>query len=404
MSNEKTVTYYFPNFETPSAMKVFQDRSSQIRAFRFEKEYLNEMLNEEYIKNYSVYFLFDENKNTVYVGQSKNGAKKILEDKKRKGFWDYCIMFVSDNNVFDSNTLDYMEAYFAELLIESNNYNLHSSTTKGKVPKLNSFDKITYNMYVNQIEFLLKAEGLDFRNSKVSLKSKPQVKESHKSLETQIQESIEEYGFKEEQKLEESSSLEIPNIEEQEVDNYEDSSIETPLDRIFSQLENSEKAGKVKLGNVPLYNVNSKSANSNSSLNSEVEKQDSSNIQDLLVDFNEVYEIERGGRIAKIKLNSDLTFSILPGTIMLKPSDKMLEWNDKGKAYRNLVSKNDKLLKEGKIKDNGDNSFTVTSEIVMKSVSGAACLIQGSRENGWAYFKKVVGLKEIYDKLKNSKQ
>lgn len=404
MSNEKTVTYYFPNFETPSAMKVFQDRSSQIRAFRFEKEYLNEMLNEEYIKNYSVYFLFDENKNTVYVGQSKNGAKKILEDKKRKGFWDYCIMFVSDNNVFDSNTLDYMEAYFAELLIESNNYNLHSSTTKGKVPKLNSFDKITYNMYVNQIEFLLKAEGLDFRNSKISLKSKPQVKESHKSLETQIQESIEEYGLKEEQNLQESASLEIANVEEQKVDNYEDSSIETPLDRIFSQLENNEKAGKVKLGNVPLYNVASKSANSNSSLNSEVEKQDSSNIQDLLVDFNEVYEIERGGRIAKIKLNSDLTFSILPGTIMLKPSDKMLEWNDKGKAYRNLVSKNDKLLKEGKIKDNGDNSFTVISEIVVKSVSGAACLIQGSRENGWAYFKKVVGLKEIYDKLKNSKQ
>lgn len=404
MSNEKTVTYYFPNFETPSAMKVFQDRSSQIRAFRFEKEYLDEMLNEEYIKNYSVYFLFDENKNTVYVGQSKNGAKKILEDKKRKGFWDYCIMFVSDNNVFDSNTLDYMEAYFAELLIESNNYNLHSSTTKGKVPKLNSFDKITYNMYVNQIEFLLKAEGLDFRNSKISLKSKPQVKESHKSLETQIQESIEEYGFKEEQNLQEYASLEIANVEEQKVDNYEDLSIETPLDRIFSQLENNEKAGKVKLGNVPLYNVNSKSANSNSSLNSEVEKQDSSNIQDLPVDFNEVYEIERGGRIAKIKLNSDLTFSILPGTIMLKPSDKMLEWNDKGKAYRNLISKNDKLLKEGKIKDNGDNSFTVISEIVVKSVSGAACLIQGSRENGWAYFKKVVGLKEIYDKLKNSKQ
>lgn len=403
MSNEKTVTYYFPNFETPSAMKVFQDRSSQIRAFRFEKEYLNEMLNEEYIKNYSVYFLFDKQNNTVYVGQSKNGARKILEDKKRKGFWDYCIMFVSDNNVFDSNTLDYMEAYFAELLIESNNYNLHSSTTKGKVPKLNSFDKITYNMYVNQIEFLLKAEGLDFRNSKISLKNKPQAKESHKSLETQIQESIEEYGFKEEQKLQESASLEIANVEEQEVDNDEDLNLKTPLDRIFSQLENNEKAGKVKLGNVPLYNVNSKSANSNSSLNSEVEKQDSSNTQDPLVDFNEVYKVERGGRIAKIKLNSDLTFSILPGTIMLKPSDKMLEWNDKGKAYRNLVSKNDKLLEEGKIKDNGDNSFTVISEIVVKSVSGAACLIQGSRENGWAYFKKVVGLKEIYDKLKNSK-
>lgn len=403
MSNEKTVTYYFPNFETPSAMKVFQDRSSQIRAFRFEKEYLNEMLNEEYIKNYSVYFLFDKQNNTVYVGQSKNGARKILEDKKRKGFWDYCIMFVSDNNVFDSNTLDYMEAYFAELLIESNNYNLHSSTTKGKVPKLNSFDKITYNMYVNQIEFLLKAEGLDFRNSTVSLKNKPQAKESHKSLETQIQESIEEYGFKEEQNLQESASLEIENVEEQEVDNYEDLSIKTPLDRIFSQLENNEKAGKVKLGNVPLYNVDSKSANSNSSLNSEVEKQDSSNTQDPPVDFNEVYKIERGGRIAKIKLNSDLTFSILPGTIMLKPSDKMLEWSDKGKAYRDLVSKNDKLLEEGKIKDNGDNSFTVTSEIVVKSVSGAACLIQGSRENGWAYFKKIVGLKEIYYKLKNSK-
>lgn len=311
---QKTITYYFPNSHNPSVMKVFQDRSSQVRAFRFQRDLLNEMLSEEYIQNYAVYFLFNEKKNEgkceVYVGQSKLGAKRILEHCKKKDFWDYCIMFVSDNNVFDSNAIDYMEYFFINLLKDSGGYELYNVDQRNRVPNLNYFDKITYHMYLEQIDFLLKAEGVDFK--KKTLKN---------------------------------------------------SKIESN--------ENEESVGQEGLDNLPLE-----------------------------LDFDKVYSVKRKNNQAYLKINEDLSFSILPNSILVKPSSNMLTWSDNGKIYKEIISSTENLLKEKKVKENDENTFLVVSEIKTNSPSEAGRLVKGAPVNGWDYFEGLNEIRNIYANLK----
>ena len=73
---EKVVTYLYPDVVKASSVKVFQDRTNQIKAFYFTRDNIKLVEGLESATNYAVYFLFDESPDDegtrVYVGQSKN--------------------------------------------------------------------------------------------------------------------------------------------------------------------------------------------------------------------------------------------------------------------------------------------------------------------------------------------
>ena len=166
---ERVVTYLYPDSDNAAHLKVFQDRTNQIRAFYFTRDHIKAVGALESGTNYAVYFLFDQsadNENTrVYVGQSINGANRIQNHQSGKSFWTYCIMFVTDNNSFDTLTIDYLEYYFIQKLKKSSQYSLENKDMRPSVPNISIFDKPTVHAYIEQINFLLQAEGIDLSES-----------------------------------------------------------------------------------------------------------------------------------------------------------------------------------------------------------------------------------------------
>lgn len=161
----RAITYYYPDETAPSSLKVFQDRSSQIRGFFFTRDRLEDIAKVENAGNYAIYFLLgnDDDEHpipTIYVGQSKNGAGRIIDHKYKKSFWSHCIMFVSDNNAFDTNAIDYMEYYFIQKVVSAGVYVVENKDERKKEPNVSIYDKPTYDQYITQIEFLLQIEGV----------------------------------------------------------------------------------------------------------------------------------------------------------------------------------------------------------------------------------------------------
>ena len=161
----RVITYYYPDETAPSSLKVFQDRSSQIRGFFFTRDRLDDMAKVENAGNYAIYFLFgnDDDEHpipTIYVGQSKNGAGRIIDHKYKKSFWSHCIMFVSDNNAFDTNAIDYMEYYFIQKVVSAGVYVVENKDERKKKPNVSIYDQPAYDQYITQIEFLLQIEGV----------------------------------------------------------------------------------------------------------------------------------------------------------------------------------------------------------------------------------------------------
>ena len=161
----RAITYYYPDETAPSSLKVFQDRSSQIRGFFFTRDRLEDIAKVENAGNYAIYFLLgnDDDEHpipTIYVGQSKNGAGRIIDHKYKKSFWSHCIMFVSDNNAFDTNAIDYMEYYFIQKVVSAGVYMVENKDERKKKPNVSIYDQPAYDQYVAQIEFLLQIEGV----------------------------------------------------------------------------------------------------------------------------------------------------------------------------------------------------------------------------------------------------
>ncbi len=158
---QKTITYLYSDVSNAANLKMYQDRTNQIKAFYFTRESYKQVYDLPYAFNYAIYFLFNdsENENLVYVGQSVNGIQRIDEHVRGKDFWSYAILFVTDNNSFDKLSIDYLEYEFIQKFKKSS-YVLTNKDLRLNKPNISVYDIPNLESFINQIEFLLSAEGI----------------------------------------------------------------------------------------------------------------------------------------------------------------------------------------------------------------------------------------------------
>lgn len=68
-------------------------------------------------------------------------------------------MFVTDNNSFDKLTIDYLEYKFIDKFRKSS-FSMINKDMREKKPNISIFDEAKLETFSNQIEFLLRAEGI----------------------------------------------------------------------------------------------------------------------------------------------------------------------------------------------------------------------------------------------------
>ncbi|KKB42084.1 GIY-YIG nuclease family protein [Bacillus thermotolerans] len=163
MAQNRTVMLYFPDAAHASSLRIVQDPTSQIRGFYFTKSQLVEVETLEYANNHAVYFLFsDMEEPSVYIGQSINGITRIKSHLREKEFWQFGILFVTDNNSFDKLSIDFLEYYFIQEFAKTQ-YNLENHDMRAVEPNLNVFNRSTLMAFAHHIEFLLEALGISLQ-------------------------------------------------------------------------------------------------------------------------------------------------------------------------------------------------------------------------------------------------
>lgn len=166
---QKSITYLYPDATNAANLKMYQDRTNQIKAFYFTRESYKQVYDLPSVFNYAIYFLFNdsEDENLIYIGQSINGIKRIEEHVKGKDFWSYAIMFVTDNNSFDKLSIDYLEYEFIQRFKKSS-FVLTNKDLRPNKPNISVYDLPNLEVFIDHIEFLLSAEGIDIDEAEES--------------------------------------------------------------------------------------------------------------------------------------------------------------------------------------------------------------------------------------------
>ncbi len=158
----KSLNYVYPLDDDASSLKVFQNRTSPIKAFYFTKDQVKAVKELDHSNTCSIYFLFDNSETDeirAYVGKSVNGIGRMDDHIRKKHFWSYGILFVSDNDSFDGLFIDYLEHIFINKFRKSR-YTLTNKDNRVSVPTLHMSDKPVVDAFIKEIEFLLSAEGI----------------------------------------------------------------------------------------------------------------------------------------------------------------------------------------------------------------------------------------------------
>ena len=165
----KTITYLYPEEELASKLKIYQEKSSQLRAFMFTRSTVPNIKKLNYSNNYAIYVLLSNDKYkglpSLYIGQSENGISRIENHVINKQFWSHGFMFVTENNSFDKMTIDYLEWKFIKIFKVSS-FLLENKDLRTKMPNISIYDQPGMDSYVNQILFLLSIEGISAKIEK----------------------------------------------------------------------------------------------------------------------------------------------------------------------------------------------------------------------------------------------
>jgi len=139
---------------SPSGIKVAEITSNIERAIVIPRNKLHEAIKRSETSRPGIYFLFgideDKAKPIVYIGETKDGIKRIKSHDKKKDFWNYVALIISKTNSFTKTHIAFLEELTIRKAREADRFELENSANpqQSEVPEqleadlLDSYDTI----------------------------------------------------------------------------------------------------------------------------------------------------------------------------------------------------------------------------------------------------------------------
>ncbi len=164
MNIDKSIVNYYPDILIAGDLKVFQDRTSQIKGVYFKRGQRHNLNLLDIDSKYILYFLFT-NTNDMYIDGAVGGLDRVIDDIETDESIRHVLLFTSDDDGnFSQRILDYLVFIFQEMFLDAGYFILNDRLMDEF--DINLYDQPVYDKYRQDIEYLLHAEGY-MRRSKI---------------------------------------------------------------------------------------------------------------------------------------------------------------------------------------------------------------------------------------------
>lgn len=122
--------------DNPNGIRVVHNANFPFTAFIIPRDCMSETANVIPDKKIGIYFLFNEDRTQVYIGQTGNGIGRIQTHHQQKKFWSIAMMFLADRDKWIS-LIDELETYSIIRLEKAYNekltrYELQNTKKRGR--------------------------------------------------------------------------------------------------------------------------------------------------------------------------------------------------------------------------------------------------------------------------------
>lgn len=146
-------------------LKIHKINNNNVRCIELPRNLLKQIDEINLIHNSGIYFLQNSDSQSLYVGQTDDLLKRLLNHNRDKEF-QKVIAFTVETNDWSRTYIDYLEWHYINIIKKTNFWNLINDQLRDKKPNISEFEEPTLNDLIGIIDMLLFANNINLDEKK----------------------------------------------------------------------------------------------------------------------------------------------------------------------------------------------------------------------------------------------
>jgi hypothetical protein len=125
--SSKTIQIFLKNADK-DGVKIADLSNSLARVYVIPREMISFVTNRPDLAAPALYMLFDDERTTVYIGESENFRDRVNSHVANKDFWQWAVVCVNTSTGLDKAEVKFLESYSIKKAIEINRFEVKNRT------------------------------------------------------------------------------------------------------------------------------------------------------------------------------------------------------------------------------------------------------------------------------------
>lgn len=165
MKSRTTVINTIIYMDNLKGLKLHKLNGNNIRCIEIPRNLLKQTSDIDLISNSGIYFLHNLESQSLYVGQTDDLLKRLLDHNRKKDF-EKIIAFTVETNDWSRTYIDYLEWYYINQIRGQDFWVLDNDQPREKKPNISPFEEPTLLDLIDNIDILLFASNIKFNDQK----------------------------------------------------------------------------------------------------------------------------------------------------------------------------------------------------------------------------------------------
>ena len=159
MERSKTI-HIFLKGSDPNGVKIADLSVSTARLYLVPRDKWKFVSNRDDLRHPNIYMLFDDERTSVYIGESEDFVARVKDHIANKDFWQWALIAVATDKSLDKADVKFLESLIVEQAIEVGRMNVENKTTPTQ-NNLHEFKQETMLEFFDDIKLLIASLGFD---------------------------------------------------------------------------------------------------------------------------------------------------------------------------------------------------------------------------------------------------
>jgi len=153
----KTIEIFLKDSD-PEGIKIAEILNGIAKVFVVPRSQMDFIKGRSELREPALYFLFDDERTSVYIGECENFNDRVKDHEAKKTFWQWAVICVTNGTGLDKAYVKYLEWHSVQKALEINRFEVQNRNAPAE-NMLHEFKQAAVMDYFEDVQLLLSALG-----------------------------------------------------------------------------------------------------------------------------------------------------------------------------------------------------------------------------------------------------